>query len=157
MKIIIRIEKTKYVIGYRLALLLLGILLALSPGCSNKQGDKENKQPLRHESAEQVIEKTGVIESGDNTDPNHSGLLYDAYAITAKFGDKVASKVTTTDFIPLLKLVEVATGAPLAEWDSQYSPGEGLTYTIAGPGEYEVRVYAKKTGTGNYSLQIFIK
>jgi len=156
MKLIISLYQPKYLIRYFLSLLFMVILLVVSPGCSKDSSSNGKKQPQQKNSTGQMIEKTGVIEEGDSTDPNHSNLPYDAYTFNAQFGDKVAVKVSTKDFIPLLKLVEVSTGAPLVEWDSKYSPGEGLTYTIAGPGEYEVRVYAMKSGTGNYSLQISV-
>lgn len=152
-----RTDNKKNLAGYSRWLLFLMLLVLISPVCSKGPGGSNKKAPLSQEPDGQVIEKNGVIEPGDSTDANHSDLPYDAYTFTAKLGDKVTVKVVTEDFIPLLKLVEVATGAPLAEWDSQYSQDAGLTYTIAGPGKYEVRVYAMQSGTGNYSLRISVE
>ena len=103
-----------------------------------------------------VMEKTGVIESSDTRDPNHSDLAYDAYEFDAEKFDFVHVGVITEGFSPLLKLVEVSTGAVIAEWDPEYGTGDGLTYTIAGPGSYEVRVYAIDDGTGDYTLIISV-
>jgi hypothetical protein len=101
-----------------------------------------------------VVEKTGSIDAGDTRDPNHSGLAYDAYTFDATRGDAVVVDVTAEGFVPLLKLVEVATGAVLAEWEAAYSDDDALTYTIAGPGTYEARVYALEDGTGTYTLSV---
>jgi len=103
-----------------------------------------------------LIEKTGTIEPGDSTDPNHGNLAYDAYTFEARPFDLVRAEVLTEEFSPLLKLVEVSTAAVIAEWDAQYPTGDekALVYTIAGPGEYEVRVYAMRNGSGAYSIKI---
>lgn len=101
-----------------------------------------------------VIEERGIIETGDLTDPNHMGFPYDAYGFQARKWDRVTASVVTDEFSPLLKLVEVSTGAPLAEWDSEYPDGDSLSYTIAGPGEYQLRVYAIGGGGGNYIVRI---
>jgi|GEM_PF-791156 len=101
-----------------------------------------------------IVEESGTIEAGDTRDPNHAGLPYDAYEFEADLGDEVVIEVSADGFIPLLKLVEVSTGAPLAEWEAEYSDDDALTYTIAGPGTYEARVYALEDGTGSYELTI---
>ena len=62
--------------------------------------------------------------------------------------------VDAKGFVPLLKLVEVASGAVLAEWEAEYSDDEALTYSIAGPGTYEARVYALENGSGSYTLSV---
>lgn len=103
-----------------------------------------------------VIEKTGAIESSDTHDPNHSDLAYDAYQFEADTFNQVRVEVSTERFSPLLKLVEVSTGAVIAEWDPVYGAGDALTYTIAGPGTYEARVYALENGTGDYNLTITV-
>lgn len=101
-----------------------------------------------------VVQETGSIESSDTRDPNHSNLPYDAYAFEATTFDQVRVQVVTEDFSPLLKLIEVATGAPLWEWDAAYSDEDALVYTIAGPGTYEARVYAMDGGTGTYQITV---
>ena len=103
-----------------------------------------------------VLEEAGSIEPGDAQDPNHGDLPYDAHTFEAKLGDAVVVKVEAEGFVPLLKLVEVATGAVLAEWEEEYSDEEALTYTIAGPGMYEARVYALEGGTGAYTLTVSV-
>ena len=108
------------------------------------------------EEAGSVIEKTGAIESSDTRDPNQNDLAYDAYEFQAETFDQVYIDVTTERFSPLLKLVEVSTGAVIAEWDPVYGTGDALTYTIAGSGNYEARVYAMEDGTGDYTLTITI-
>ena len=123
-------------------------------GCSGNGGEKAAGSNVEEAGAKVVIEKTGVIEPGDSTDPNHGNLAYDAYKFEARPMSNVRAVVSTKDFSPLLKLVEVATGAVLAEWDAAYPTGDALTYTIAGPGTYEVRVYAMGGDTGSYSIKI---
>ncbi|RKZ07767.1 hypothetical protein DRQ25_10730 [Candidatus Fermentibacteria bacterium] len=103
-----------------------------------------------------VIEETGAIESGDTRDPDHSDLAYDAYEFEAEAFDKVRIEVTTEGFSPLLKLVEVSTGAVIAEWDPVYGTDDALTYTIAGAGSYETRIYAIDDDTGAYDLTITV-
>jgi len=103
-----------------------------------------------------VIEKIGVIESSDTRDPNHSDLAYDAFEFEAEQFDHVRIGVITEKFSPLLKLVEVSTGAVIAEWDPEYGTGDALTYTIAGTGSYEARVYAMEDGSGDYTLTISV-
>ncbi|MBN1619248.1 hypothetical protein JW890_00855 [candidate division WOR-3 bacterium] len=149
--------------GYLLKIsILLTVLFMFSWGCSKKDtarevGEQADTTSTVVETGGQTIEKTGTIEEGDLTDPNHSNLPYDAYTFEASLGDKVRVEVETEAFIPLLKLVEVSTGAVLAEWDSEYPMGDALIYVIAGPGEYEARVYAMKTGSGEYSLKIVVE
>lgn len=103
-----------------------------------------------------VIEKAGAIESGDTRDPNHGDLAYDAYEFEAETLNQIRVEVTTERFSPILKLVEVSTGAVIAEWDPVYGTGDALTYTIAGSGTYEARVYALENGTGDYNLTITV-
>lgn len=127
------------------AAVLIAVLLA---GC----GDGESNV----EEVARVIEKAGAIESGDTRDPNHSNSAYDAYEFEAETLDRIRVEVTAEGFSPLLKLMEVSTGAVIAEWDPEYGTGDALTYTIAGPGIYEARVYAMADGTGNYTLTITV-
>lgn len=126
------------------ALLLLVVLVA---GCG---GDSSEEAVI----APQVIEETGSIETGDLRDPKHSDLAYDAFTFEAERYERVRVEVTAQGFVPLLKLVEVSTGAPLAEWEAAYSDSDALEYTIAGAGAYEARVYAIDKGTGTYTVTI---
>jgi hypothetical protein len=103
-----------------------------------------------------TIEESGSIGPGDTPDPNHGNLLYDRFPLQARRFDRVSASVSTDGFPAMLKLVEVSTGAPLAEWDSMYPDGDSLAYTIAAPGEYEVRVYGLQGGTGEYSVRISV-
>lgn len=103
-----------------------------------------------------LIEETGSIEPADAQDPDHAGLRFDAYTFDARLGDAVAVRVEAEGFTPLLKLTEVATGAVLAEWEAEYSDADALTYTIAGPGTYEARVYSLDDGTGTYRLTVTV-
>lgn len=127
-----------------------GILVLLAAAMTGSSGCGSSDPPGI------VLEESGVIEAGDLTDPDHMGFSYDAYRFQARKWDRVTASVATDDFPALLKLVEVSTGAPLAEWDQQYPVGDSLTYTIAGPGEYEIRVYAMRGGTGSYSVRIAV-
>ncbi len=127
------------------AAVLTVIMLA---GCGSGEGDGEATAIL--------IEKAGAIESGDTRDPNHSDLAYDAYEFEAQTFDLVRLEVVAEGFSPLLKLMEVSTGAVIAEWDPQYGTGDALTYTIAGAGIYEARIYAMEGGTGDYTLTISV-
>ncbi|MGC9366107.1 MAG: hypothetical protein ACP5FK_03580 [bacterium] len=139
-------------------LTLAGFFIAsCSQGDADQQQEEQQEEPEIVETGEMVIEETGTIDTDDITDPNHADLAYDAYTFEADRMDKVTVEVSSDDFDPLLKLVEVSTGAPLAEWDSQYPTGDNLTYTIAGPGEYEVRVYALESGLGDYSVKITVE
>ncbi|MBN1151346.1 hypothetical protein JXA84_09025 [candidate division WOR-3 bacterium] len=137
------------------------LTLLLSWECSKNESGGESSEPAdttaRVEPTEQIIEKSGTIEEGDLTDPNHMNFPYDAYTFEATTGDKVRVEVTTEAFTPLLKLIEVSTGAVLAEWDSEYPMGDALIYVIAGPDEYEARVYSTNSGTGEYSLKIIVE
>ena len=128
---------------------LAALMLAACGGTSDTSGSTGA-------GAGTVIDQTGSIDAGDTRDPNHSGLAYDAYTFEAAPGDVVVVDVAAEGFVPLLKLVEVATGAVLAEWEAAYSDDEALTYTIAGPGEYEARVYALEDGSGAYTLSVRI-
>lgn len=132
----------------RCKLLLSAVLAAvLLAGCGGGSDGEETGR---------VIEKAGEIESGDARDPNHSYFAYDTYEFEAETLDQVCIEVTAEGFTPLLKLVEVSTGAVIAEWDSEYSAGDALNYTIAGSGSYDVRVYAMEDGTGDYTLTITV-
>ncbi len=118
----------------------VGVLaIALLAGCGGGEGIKK-EIPL-------MIERTGVIESSDTRDPNHNYLSYDAYEFEAETLNQVCIEVDTEGFSPLLKLVEVSSGAVIAEWDSEYSTEDALNYTIAGSGIYEVRIYSLEDGT----------
>jgi len=101
-----------------------------------------------------VVSESGSIEPGDTRDSNHSDLLYDEYTFEAERMDRVRVEVTAEGFTPLLKLMEVSTGAHLWEWEEAYSDEDALIYTIAGPGTYEVRVYALDDATGSYEVVV---
>jgi hypothetical protein len=103
-----------------------------------------------------VMEEIGRIDEGDATDPDHAGLPYDSYLFQADLMDSVTLQIRSEGFTPMTKLVEVETGAVLAEWDSQYAESDGLTYTIASTGSYEARVYATDGGVGDYKLTITV-
>lgn len=120
-------------------------LVTLSAGCGGT-GDGSGR----------VMEETGVIDSESPVDPNHGNLSYGSLTFGAERWDRVRVEVSTEGFVPLLKLVEVSTGAVLAEWDPEYPEGDALTYTIAGPGEYEARVYGTRGGSGSYTLRLTI-
>ena len=127
---------------------LLVALAALTPVACGGTSDSAG------EGAGALVEQKGSIDADDTRDPDHSDLAYDAYTFEAKSGDEVSVDVTAEGFVPLLKLVEVSTGAVIAEWDAAYPDGAALTSTIAGPGEYEARVYAQEDGTGPYALSV---
>lgn len=103
------------------------------------------------------ITGAGNIEIGDTADPNHINLRYDAFEFEAERLERVHIEVRTREFIPMLKLIEVETGAVLAEWEAEYSPDKSLNYMIAAPGIYEARIYATEDGVGEYSITISIK
>ena len=126
--------------------------------CDGSSGEKAVGSSGEKSGGKTVIEKAGVIEPGDSTDPNHGNLAYDAYKFAARPLDRVRVEVATENFSPLLKLVEVSSGAVIAEWDAQYPTGDekALVYTIAGPGEYEARVYAMRNGKGAYTAKITV-
>jgi hypothetical protein len=128
------------------ALLAAGLLAVSLAGCGGTAGGGGDS-PV-------VVEETGSIESGDTRDPDYNDLQYDAYTFSAETGDVVVIEVAADGFVPLLHLVEVASGADLAEWEAQYSDDDALRYTIAGPGEYEARVYALEGGSGTYTLTV---
>lgn len=102
------------------------------------------------------LEETGSIEPGDIQDIYHAGLAYDPFIVEATLMSTLEAEVTADGFSPMLKLIEVHTGAVLAEWDSEHSEDDALTYIIAADGEYEVRVYALDSGTGNYTVSISV-
>jgi hypothetical protein len=134
-------------LGLLLLVLTAGLAALVLAGCGGEAGTPAGGTGT-------VVDESGSIEAGDTRDPNHSGLAYDAFTFDASTGDVVVVDVAAEGFTPLLKLVEVSTGAVLAEWEAQYSDDEALTYTIAGPGSYEARVYALEDGTGTYSLSV---
>ena len=105
---------------------------------------------------EEVLRLSGTIEEGDPQDPEFGNRLYDAHIFEAKMLDTVMVSVDTEDFSPVLTLEEVSTGAQIDERDPEYSAEECLTYVIAGPGEYEARVYSEIGGGGDYQLTISI-
>ena len=121
---------------------------ALLAGCSSGESNKE--ESIR------IIEEIGAMESSDSRDPNHSNLPFDAYEFEAETLDQVRVEVISDGFTPLLKLVEVSSGAVLAEWDSEYSADDALNYVIAGPGNYEARIYSREDGRGDYKLIITV-
>ncbi|MBN2586123.1 MAG: hypothetical protein JXA64_00120 [Candidatus Fermentibacteraceae bacterium] len=103
-----------------------------------------------------VMEESGRIDGGDTTDPYHSDLSYDGFVFQAGPLDSVSIEVSAEGFTPLTKIIEVSTGAVLAEWDSEYADSDNLTYTIASSGSYEARVYSTDGGTGDYRLTITV-
>lgn len=113
----------------------------------------EKAKPL---SRQFFLEETGSIEYGDLTDQNHAGLAYDAYDFQVVPLDTVTVAIEAEGFDPMLKLAEVSTGAVLAEWDSQYSEEDRLTYVIAGGGVCQARVYALEHGTGSYTVSVTV-
>lgn len=127
-------------------LLLITLSMLLVPGCGE---DAREDSPM-------VMEETGTIEPGDLTDVNHAGLPYDPYDFPVRPLDNVTVEIEAEGFDPMLKLVEVSTGAVLAEWDSQYTDQPALTYRIAGGGTCQARVYALEHGTGSYSVTITV-
>ncbi len=130
-----------------LMLLAAGLSVGLLVGCGKAADTTGDHSPP-------VLEESGSIGPGDTRDPDHAGLPYDAYEFDAEIGDVVVVEVGADGFVPLLKLVEVATGAVLAEWEERYSDDDALTYTIAGSGKYEARVYGLESGSGTYTLTV---
>lgn len=122
-------------------------LLSIICGCGESNGGKMTR----------VIDESGTITSTDSRDPHHSDLAYDAFEFVAGPFDQVSVEVEAVGFSPLLKLVEVSTGAVLAEWDPEYSADDALNYTIAANGSYEARIYALENGTGNYDIAVILK
>ena len=127
-----------------LPLVVAAALLSVSCGGSGEAGEEEQR----------VMEERGAIESGDSRDPDHMDLAYDGYVFQGRQMDVVTIGVETENFTPMLKLMEVSTGAPLAEWDSEYAESPKLTYTLAVSGSYEARVYSTDGGTGEYTLTV---
>ncbi len=135
----------KYAILFqRLPIMILGLFFIV--GCGGDGAD----------SAVNVTDVTGTIEADDMHDPDHGNLAYDSYEFEAGTLDQVRIEVSTESFLPLLELVEVSTGAVIAEWEPEYSSDDALNCTIAGPGSYEARVYAQENGSGAYSLSIAV-
>ena len=126
----------------------LAVFLTAAPIAGCGSGENEAVDLSRE------IVETGVIEITDATDPNHSNLLFDGFEFEAEKFEKACIEAASDEFVPLLKLVEVETGAVLAEWEAEYSSDEALTYTIAGSGIYEARIYAMENGTGQYTITI---
>lgn len=137
-----------YVLRSALIVALLTIP-ALLPGCGGGE-EASADSPA-------IIEHMGSIGSGDPTDPNHMNLPYEGFTFRAELLDSVALEVDAEGFVPMLKLMEVSTGAVLAEWDSEYADTDHLSYTIASPGSYEARVYATRGGEGDYTLIISVR
>jgi len=96
---------------------------------------------------------TGVLTAGSPVDANHMNFHYAVHTFHGERWDRVNVELVSAEFPVLLKLVETSTGAPLAEWDQEYSEETSLSYTIAGPGEYQVRVYSME-GFGEYAATI---
>ena len=132
------------------------VLVAVLTGCTLSATGCAEGVSSDQTGRQVVVQEGGSIEPGDTTDPNHSDFPYDAYTFQAKRLDRVRVEVVAEDFAPLLKLVEVATGAPLWEWEEAYSDEDALIYTIAGPGTYEARVYATSGGTGTYQITVIL-
>ena len=132
------------------------IVAAVLVGCSLVVGGCGTEAGSDRTGRQVVVQESGSIELGDTRDPNHSDLPYDAYRFEAERLDRVRVQVVAQGFTPLLKLVEVATGAPLWEWEAAYSAEEALTYTIAASGTYEARVYAIDGGTGTYQISVIL-
>ncbi len=125
------------------AVILISVILA---GCSDDSGNGEECAGIQIE--------TGAIESDDLRDPDHSEFAYDSYDFEAETLCRIRVEVDTDGFSPLLKLVEISTGAAIAEWDPVYSTEDAMLYTIAESGSYEVRIYSLDDGTGEYTLTI---
>lgn len=135
---------------YRAALCAMSLLLAAA-GCG---GGEDSGASETVGEIEETMELAGTIEESDSRDPNHSDLPYDSHTFRARAGDTVVMEVSTEEFSPLLKLVEVDTGAVLAEWEAEYPTGEALEYRIAASGEYEARVYATGGGGGAWRATV---
>jgi len=104
-----------------------------------------------------VIEETGTLDGSDQRDPDHSDLTFDPFLFEAGAFNEVHLAVTAETFLPMLKLIEVSTGAVLAEWDSEYADDDMLRYTIAAAGVYEARIYSTDGLEGDYTLLITIQ
>lgn len=109
----------------------------------------------RGEPAPVSIEAGGVVTAASPVDSNHMNFHYAVHTFHGERWDRVTVELLTADFPVLLKLVESSTGAPLAEWDQEYSEETSLSYTLAGPGEYQVRVYSMD-GFGDYAATITV-
>ena len=100
-------------------------------------------------------EMTGILTAESPVDTNHMNFHYAVHTFDAERLDRVTVELVSADFPVLLKLVETETGAPLAEWDQEYSEEASLSYTLAGPGEYQARVYSMD-GFGEYTVKITV-
>jgi len=139
--------KSGKLIGYEL-LTVAALVAAAAAGCGGQQPP---------DGATRLIEETGTIISQDTRDPNHMNFPYDSYEFSVERGDRVRVEAEADGFHYLLKLMEISTGAVTAEWDPAYPGGEdALTYTIAGGGMYEARIYAMENGTGSYAITISV-
>ncbi len=134
----------------RVATALLISLVTVS--CGRGEGERDVDRV-----SNAVIEETGTLEGSDQRDPDHSDLIFDPFLFKAGAFNEVHLAVTAETFSPMLKLIEVSTGAVLAEWDSAYSEDDMLRYTIAAAGVYEVRIYSTDGGEGDYTLLITIQ
>ena len=121
------------------------LLLLVFPGCGG-----EASETGFH------IEESGSIDEGDSTDPNYGGYAYDQWEFQAERFDRVTVSIESEGFQPLLTLHESATGAHLAEWDSNYSDEPALVYRIAAVGSYQARV-SSMSGTGRYTVRITVE
>ena len=104
-----------------------------------------------------VLQEEGILTGDEAPDPYHGQLPYDHFRFTASSLDTVSVLVDTDEFVPLLRLMEVATGAVIDEWDAGYSDRDHMEYTIALSGQYEVRVYSTDDGLGEYSLTVTVR
>lgn len=100
-------------------------------------------------------EATGTLTAESPVDTNHMNFHYAVHTFQGERLDRVTVELVSADFPVLLKLVETSTGAPLAEWDQEYSEEASLSYTIAGPGEYQARFYSMD-GYGEYTVKITV-
>lgn len=103
-----------------------------------------------------ITEATGVLTAESPVDTNHMNFHYSVHAFHGERWDRVTVELVSADFPVLLKLVETSTGAPLAEWDQEHSEETSLSYTIAGPGEYQARVYSM-AGFGEFTVNITVR
>ncbi len=126
---------------------VLGSVVLCSVFCGGENQSADNTR---------TMEFSGSLGIDDRTDPDFCGRIYQSYRFSARPMDSVAIIVDEADFDPLLMLKEVSTGAELAQWDPEYSGQPGLTYRIAGPGEYEARIYSRNDSLGSYSVVITV-
>lgn len=127
----------------KLRALVAGTVLWILMGCG------ADKAPA-------VVEEQGVIQPGDATDYHYGDQVYDQYDFQVSSLSTVTVEVEADGFLPMLVLVEDATGAVISEWDSRYSEGSCLTHRIPASGVYQARVYAAGNGTGSYTVSITV-